>query len=59
MTKAEELAKEFRRQATAFRTLSKLMRTGEPDSKQLMEAAVAEGLAEVCDGLASLKEVEG
>lgn len=57
--KSEEYSKEFRRQAAAFRSLSKIMRGGEPDSKQLMEAAVAEGLAEVCDGLAALKEVEG
>lgn len=62
---SEEYAKEFRRQAATFRILSKLIRTvppwsltGEPDSKQLLDAAVAEGLAEVCDGLATLKEVE-
>lgn len=57
--KSEEYTKEFRRQAAAFRSLSKIMRVGEPDSKQLMDAAVAEGLAEVCEGLAALKEVEG
>ena len=57
--KSEEYAKAFRRQAAAFRSLSKIMRVGEPDSKQLMDAAVAEGLAEVCEGLAALKEVEG
>ena len=56
--KSKEYAKEFRRQAASFRSLSKLLRAGEPDSKQLMEAAVAEGLAEVCDGLANLKEID-
>ena len=57
-------AKEFRRQAASFRVLSKLIRTvppwsltGEPDIQQLIESAVAEGLAEVCDLMAALKEV--
>ncbi len=56
--KPGEYAKEFRRQAGSFRALSRLMRTGEPDSKQLMDAAVAKGLSEVCEMLATLEEVK-
>ena len=54
----EVYAKEFRRQAATFRSLSKVMRIGKPNSKQLLNATIAEGLAEVCDGLAARTEAE-
>lgn len=53
---SDEYSKEFRRQAESFRSLSKLLRAGDPTSKQLMDSAIAQGLAEVCEALATLKE---
>jgi len=57
--KRKEYVKKLLRQAKSFRALSKLLRTEETDSKQLIDAAVAEGLAEVCEGLAHQTEPEG
>ncbi len=51
-------AKEFRSQAGSFKALSRLMRAGEPDSKQLVDAAVAMGLSEVCELMADRVEAE-
>lgn len=51
-------AKEFRSQAESFKVLSRLLRAGEPDSKQLVGAVVAMGMSEVCELMADLVEAE-
>ena len=56
---SEEYSKEFLRQAETFKALSKLIQEGDPTTKQLITAAIAQGLAEVCEGLAILEEPEG
>ena len=51
----EEYSKAFLRQAESFKALSKLIRRGDPTTKQLITAAITQGLAEVCEGLAKLE----
>jgi len=53
---SEEYSRVFRRQAERFKALSKLMRKGDPTTKQLINAAVCQSLADVCEGLAELEE---
>lgn len=51
--KAEDYSREFLRQAGTFRALASLMRKKTPQTaKDLAMILVAEGLADVCEGLA-------
>jgi len=51
-------AKEFRRQADAFRSIAKVKEAYAEDEKDLGVVAVALGLAEVCDMLAGAQEAD-